>query len=387
VSASATATKLLSQFDTKRANELVRDALAQAGIIVGGPDPWDIVVNDDRFYQRILRDGTLGFGEAYMDGWWESPNLDQTIERVCRARLRDVVKDSWVLVGHAIKARVLNRQNATRSFEVAHRHYDIGNDLYEAMLDKRMLYTCAYWNGAKTLDEAQEAKLDLVCRKVGLRPGMKVLDLGCGWAGFAAFAAERYGATVVGYTVSAEQVKFAKEKYAHLPIDIRHEDYRRATGSYDAVVSIGLMEHVGPKNYRGYFELVERLLAPGGVGFVHTICGNRVSAHIEPWFDKYIFPNAVLPHPGALIAAMEAKFVIEDLHNIGEHYDPTLMAWWQNFDAAWPRLEAKYGPRFYRMWKYYLLGCAGGFRVRETQLCQFVFTRIGTKHPAGARSV
>ncbi len=387
MSASAAATKLLSQFDGRRANELVREAFASAGIVVGGSAPWDITVHDERFYQRLLRDGTLGFGESYMDGWWDSPNLDQTIERVCRAQLREHVKDSWVLVAHAVKARVLNLQSRTRAFDVAHRHYDIGNDLYEAMLDRRMLYTCAYWKDATTLDAAQEAKLDLVCRKVGLKPGMRVLDLGCGWAGFAAYAAEHYGVEVVGYTVAAEQVKWAKEKYAHLPIDIRHDDYRNASGTFDAVVSIGLMEHVGPKNYASYMDLVDRTLAPGGVAFVHTICGNRVVAHIEPWFDKYIFPHAVLPHPGSLLLAMEGKFVVEDMHNIGEHYDPTLMAWWKNFDAAWPRLEAKYGPTFYRMWKYYLLGCAGGFRSRETQLMQLVFTRIGTPQPANARAV
>jgi cyclopropane-fatty-acyl-phospholipid synthase len=307
-------------------------------------------------------------------------------DRLFRARVDREVRSNWVLVASALRARIFNPQ-ADRPFEIAEKHYDIGNDLYEAMLDKRLLYTCAYWQDATTLDAAQEAKLDLVCRKVGLRPGMRVLDLGCGWAGFAAFAAERYGAHVVGYTVAAEQVKFAKERYGHLPIDIRHDDYRKATGQFDAVVSIGLMEHVGPKNYRGYMELVDRLLAPGGVAFVHTICGNRVTGAIEPWFDKYIFPNAVLPHPGSLLLAMEGKFVVEDMHNIGEHYDPTLMAWWQRFDAAWPRLEAKYGAPFYRMWKYYLLGCAGGFRSRETQLMQIVFTRIGTKQPATARSV
>ncbi|HUS28753.1 MAG TPA: cyclopropane fatty acyl phospholipid synthase [Kofleriaceae bacterium] len=379
------ASALLSQFDARRANELVRNALAEAGIVVGGSDPWDIDVKDDRFYQRLLRDGTLGFGEAYMEGWWDSRELDQTIDRVCRHRLRDHVKDNWVLLAHAVKARVLNPQK-TRAFEIAYKHYDIGNDLYEAMLDKRMLYTCAYWRDAKDLEAAQEAKLELVCQKIGLKSGMRVLDLGCGWGGFAAYAAEKYGAEVTGYTVAAEQVRWAKEKYAHLPVDIRHDDYRKATGKYDAVVSIGLMEHVGPKNYRAYMELVNQLLAPGGVGFVHTITGNRTTTHIEPWFDKYIFPNAVLPTPDAMINAMERLFVIEDLHNIGEHYDPTLMAWWQRFDAAWPKLEAKYGATFYRMWKYYLLGCAGGFRARETQLVQLVFTRVGTKQPAGVRA-
>jgi cyclopropane-fatty-acyl-phospholipid synthase len=377
---------LLSTFDVRRGIEVCREALGQAGITVGGDAPWDIEVRDDRLYQRVLRDGTLGFGEAYMDGWWESPALDQTIERLCRARLRDQVKDNWVLLAHAVKAKVLNRQSTSRAFEIARKHYDIGNDLYEAMLDRRMLYTCAYWRGATTLEAAQQAKLELVCKKLELRPGMRVLDLGCGWGGFAAYAAERYGAHVVGYTVAAEQVRWAEQHHADLPIDIRHGDYRSATGTYDAVVSIGLMEHVGPKNYRGYMELVDRCLAPGGVAFIHTICGNRTTAHIDPWFDKYIFPNAVLPTVHALLAAMEPRFVAEDVHNLGEHYDPTLMAWWRNFDAAWPRLEARYGRAFYRMWKYYLLGCAGGFRARETQLYQIVFTRVGTSHPAGARS-
>jgi cyclopropane-fatty-acyl-phospholipid synthase len=379
------ASALLSQFDARRANELCKNVLEEAGVTVGGSEPWDIVVKDERLYQRLLRDGSLGFGEAYMEGWWDSPALDQTIERVCRARLRDHVKDNWVLLAHAVKARVMNLQKS-RAFEIAYKHYDIGNELYEAMLDKRMLYTCAYWRDATDLDAAQEAKLELVCQKIGLRPGMRVLDLGCGWGGFAAYAAEKYDVKVTGYTVAAEQVRWAKEKYARLPIDIRHDDYRNATGQFDRVVSIGLMEHVGPKNYRAYMELVDKLLAPGGVAFVHTITGNRTTAHIEPWFDKYIFPNAVLPTPDALINAMERLFVVEDLHNIGEHYDPTLMAWWQRFDAAWPKLESKYGNTFYRMWKFYLLGCAGGFRARETQLMQLVFTRVGTKQPVGVRA-
>jgi cyclopropane-fatty-acyl-phospholipid synthase len=386
-SLSHTAQKFLSSLDTRRANDLCRSMLAESGVTVGGSEPWDIAVHDDRFYTRILRDGTLGFGESYMEGWWDSPALDQTIDRLLRARLREQVKDNWVLLAHAVKARVLNMQSVARAFENAHRHYDIGNDLYEAMLDERMLYTCAYWKpGVISLDAAQNAKLELVCEKLGLRPGMRVLDLGCGWGGFAAFAAARYGVTATGYTVAAEQVRWAKEKYGHLPIDIRHDDYRNAVGTYDAVVSIGLLEHVGPKNYRGYMELVAERLAPGGVGLVHTICGNRATSHIDPWFDKYIFPNAVLPHPHAVIAAMEQLFVIEDLHNIGEHYAPTLMAWWENFDRAWPRLAAKYGEPFYRMWKYYLLGCAASFRARETQLCQYVFTRVGTKQPPSVRA-
>jgi cyclopropane-fatty-acyl-phospholipid synthase len=214
---------------------------------------------------------------------------------------------------------------------------------------------------------------------------MRVLDLGCGWGGFAAYAAERHGVEVVGLTVSREQVRFAKERYAHLPIDIRLDDYRNASGSFDAIVSIGLMEHVGPKNYRGYMELVDRCLAPGGAAFVHTIAGNRARGQIDPWVDKYIFPGSALPSLVQLVTAMEGIFIVEDVHNIGEDYDPTLMAWFERFDAAWPELRARYDDRFYRMWKLYLLASAGSFRARAQQLFQIVMTRRGTRAPAGRR--
>jgi cyclopropane-fatty-acyl-phospholipid synthase len=292
---------------------------------------------------------------------------------------------NWALLTHLAKARLFNMQ-VTRAFEVGERHYDVGNDLYRAMLGPRMIYTCAYFRDTDSLDAAQDAKLDLVCRKIGLRPGMKVLDLGCGWAGFASFAAERYGANVVGYTVSKEQVAWAKEHYSHLPIEIRLDDYRNATGSYDAVVSIGLLEHVGPKNHRGYMEIAARCLAPGGVIFMHTIGGANGKSHIDPWFDKYIFPNAVVPTLGQLVTSMEEVLVPEDVQNIGPHYDRTLMAWWQNFDAAWPTLKARYGDRFYRMWRYYLLVSAAYFRAREHNLYQIVATPKGASPPPTARS-
>jgi cyclopropane-fatty-acyl-phospholipid synthase len=381
----STTQKLLSTLDPRRAQDAFRDILAAAGVTVGGPEPWDIQIHDERVWSRVLRDGTLGAGESYEEGWWDVPELDQFIERVTRVRLGEALRENWMLVAHAVRARLLNLQSITRSFDNGQRHYDIGNDLYEAMLDRRLLYTCAYWPNATTLEEAQEAKLDLVCRKIGLRRGMRVLDLGCGWGGFAAFAAERYEVSVTGFTVSQEQVKWAGDHYAHLPVDIRLDDYRNATGTYDAVVSIGLMEHVGWKNYRSYMELVDRLLVPGGVAFIHTIIGNHPRSHIDPWFDRYIFPNAVLPTHARLAAAMEDLFICEDLHNIGEDYDRTLMEWFYRFDAAWPKLRASYGDAFYRRWKYYLLICAGAFRSRSQQLFQIVMTRPGTPAPRGRR--
>jgi cyclopropane-fatty-acyl-phospholipid synthase len=382
--------RLLSTLDLKNGArhgaDMIRELLATADVVIDGDRPWDIQIHDPRFYDRVLRDGTLGVGESYVDGWWDAEALDQMFDHVLRARLERSMPETWMLAAHALRARFLNLQNKARAFGNGQHHYDLGNDLYEAMLDRRLLYTCAYWPTAQTLDEAQEAKLELVCRKLGLCAGMRVLDLGCGWGGFAAYAAERHGVSVVGYTVSREQVRWASERYAGLPIDIRLGDYREATGHHDAVVSIGLMEHVGPKNYRGYMELVERCLAPGGVAFVHTIAGNRPRTHVDPWFDKYIFPNAVLPTLARLATAMEDLLVPEDLHNIGEDYDRTLMAWWHNFDAAWPQLRARYGDPFYRMWKYYLLASAGAFRARAQQLFQIVMTRPGTPQPPGRRA-
>jgi cyclopropane-fatty-acyl-phospholipid synthase len=379
------ARQLLSAFDERRAEEVIAEALAGAGVIIDGPAPWDIRVNDRRMYQRVLRDGTLGVGETYVDGWWDCDAMDQMIDKVARVDLPTTLGKSWILLAQGVRARVFNRQ-ASRAFEVGERHYDVGNDLYEAMLGPRMVYTCAYWKDVDTLDAAQDAKLDLVCRKIGLRAGMRVLDLGCGWAGFASFAAERYGASVVGYTVSREQVAWAKEKYSHLSIDIRHDDYRNATGSYDAVVSIGLLEHVGPKNHRAYMEQAARCLAPGGVVFIHTIGGSHARHDIDPWFEKYIFPNAAIPSIGQLTSAMEGVLVPEDIQNIGPHYDRTLMAWWTNFDAAWPRLRDRYGDRFYRAWKYYLMTSAGYFRSRTHNLYQVVATPVGAPPPPTARS-
>ena len=378
------ARKLLSAFDDQRAGEVMREILSSAGITIGGEAPWDIHVHDKRVYARVLRDGTLGVGEAYVEGWWDCPSLDQMVTRLVHARVNLLAGESWVLLAQAVKARIFNMQVA-RAFEVGERHYDVGNDLYEAMLDARMMYTCAYWKDATTLDGAQEAKLDLICRKLGLheRRGVRVLELGCGWGGFASFAAERYGAQVTGYTVSKEQVAWAREKYAHLKdlVELRLDDYRHAAGTYDAVVSIGLMEHVGPKNYRGYMELAHRCLAPGGIAFVHTIGGNRPRGQIDPFFHKHIFPNAVLPSLSQLTAATDELFVIEDVHNIGPHYDPTLMAWQRRFDAAWPRLRARYAEPFRRMWTYYLMMSAAGFRARYLQLFQIVMTREGTTQP------
>ncbi len=360
---------------------VLRELLSTAAIQINGNNPWDLQVHDDRFFDRVLKDASLGLGESYMDGWWDCDEIDEFINRALKARLDEKVRNESRFLIHALRARLFNRQSVNRAFEVGEKHYDLGNDLYKAMLDKRLCYTCAYWKDARSLDEAQEAKLELVCKKINIKPGMRILEIGCGWGSFAKYAAEKHGASIVGLTVSKEQVALGNELCKGLPVELRLQDYRDVQGQYDAVISIGVMEHVGYKNYRTYMRVVDRCLKEDGVGFIHTIGNYRSVTTSEPFTDKYIFPNGMLPSIAQISKAMEGIFIVEDLHNIGPHYDPTLMAWHANFEKAWPDLSEKYGERFYRLWRYYLLSSAGGFRSRNQQLWQVVFTRMGTAQP------
>jgi cyclopropane-fatty-acyl-phospholipid synthase len=365
----------------QKSETFIRNLLALAEIEVNGPNPWDIQVHDPRFYDRVVNEVQLGLGEAYMDGWWECAAIDQFITRALLARLDTKIKGDLKLALFFMQSRLFNNQSKARAYEVGQKHYDLGNDLYRAMLDRRLNYTCGYWKNADTLDAAQEAKLDLICRKLNLKPGMRVLELGCGWGSFAKYAAEKYGAQILGVTVSREQVELGMQLCQGLPVELRLQDYREVQGTYDAVISIGVMEHVGYRNYATYMQVVDRCLKKDGIAFIHTIGSNRSVTSTDPFSDKYIFPNGMLPSMAQLSAAMEDVLVLEDLHNIGPHYDKTLMAWHANFEAAWPQLRGKYGDRFYRMWRYYLLSSAGGFRSRQQQLWQMVLTRPGTPQP------
>ena len=355
---------------------LVRRRLHDMGITVNGSHAGDIQVHDRRFYWRALTGGSLGLGESFMDNWWDCDALDVLIEKLLRGGIRNRVHSRRVFL-QPLTTRLFNRQNPHRATQIARVHYDIGNDLFEAMLDKRMMYSCGYWQSAKTLDEAQENKLDLICRKLQLAPGMRILDIGCGWGGFLEFAAQRYGIEGVGLTISKNQLDQAQQRTKDLPLEFRLQDYRQAHGQFDAVLSIGFFEHVGHKNYRHYFEVCRRCLKPDGLSLLHTIGGNNSTTRIDPWFDKYIFPNAVLPSVAQIGRASEGLFVMEDLHNIGSHYDPTVMAWWHRFNQAWPQLQSRYGERFYRMWKFYLHCCAGEFRARDLQVWQILLSRQG----------
>jgi cyclopropane-fatty-acyl-phospholipid synthase len=364
-----------------RPETVIRNLLDLVDVEVNGKDPWDIQVHNPKIYSRVLQSASLGLGETYMDGWWDCEAIDQLIYRVLKGNLDSKVKGDWRLALQAITSRLFNLQTASRALSVGREVYDLGNDLYSAFLDKRLNYTCGYWKNSSNLDDAQEEKLDLVCRKIGLKPGMTVLEFGCGWGSFAKFAAEKYGVRVVGVTISREQLAYAQQVCQGLPVEIKFQDYREAQGRYDAIISIGMVEHVGYKNYRTYMKVVDRCLKEDGVALIHAIGSNQTLTMGEPWSHKYIFPNGMLPSIAQLGVAFEPNFVMEDWHNFSPHYDKTLMAWHDKFEHAWPTLAGKYGERFRRMWRYYLLNSAGAFRARAQQLWQIVLTRKGTPQP------
>ena len=357
---------------------LVNKLLALADIKVNGSNPWDIQVHDERFFKRAVTEVELGLGESYMDGWWNVEKLDDMIFRVIRADLQNKIKYNLKVALQLSGFYFINMQARRRAFIIGERHYDLGNDLFQNMLDKRMNYSCAYWKDADTLDKAQENKLELICKKLYLKPGMKVLDIGCGWGAFGKYAAEKYGVEVIGITVSKEQVILGRELCKGLHVEFRLQDYRDVNEKFDRMVSVGMIEHVGNKNYREYFKIAERNLIDDGLFLLHTIGEARSINKTDAWTHKYVFPNGMQPSIAQLAGAMEGVFIIEDLHNFGADYDETLMAWYNNFNDNWNVIKDKYNERFYKMWKYFLLSSAGAFRARsKDQLWQIVLSKNG----------
>lgn len=371
---------------TEKYKSLVNELLSLAEIEINGRNPWDIQVHDYRFYKRAVTEVELGLGESYMDGWWDVEQLDEVIFRIIRADLQNKVKRNLKIALQLVGFYLINMQARHRAFIIGEKHYDLGNDLFQNMLDKRMNYSCAYWKNATNLEEAQENKLELICKKLYLKPGMRVLDIGCGWGAFGKYAAEKYGVEVLGITVSKEQVSLGKELCKGLPVEIKLMDYRDLNEKFDRIVSVGMIEHVGYRNYRTYFKIAENCLNENGLFLLHTIGEVRSVKNTDAWTHKYIFPNGMLPSIAQLAKAVEGLFVIEDLHNFGADYDKTLIAWYNNFNSNWHKLKEKYGERFYRMWKYFLLSSAGAFRARnKNQLWQIVLSKKGV--PGGYISV
>ncbi len=368
----------LSHNLNRQLKDSIQSALAEVDIQINGDRPWDIQVHNQNLYPRIISHGSLGLGEAYVEGWWDCPQLDELFARILRGRLQDRIGSnnlaSWLTI---LTARLWNLQNLSRSSQVGKQHYDLGNDLFQAMLDSRLTYSCGYWRDTDNLEAAQEAKLNLICQKLQLQPGNSLLDIGCGWGSLMKFAAENYGVSCVGITISQEQIELGQKLCTGLPIKFLFQDYRGLQGQFERIVSVGMFEHVGYKNYRQFMEVVARCLKEDGLFLLHTI-GNRYSVtYGERWSNKYIFPNGMLPSLAQIFRATEKLFVTEDVHNFGSDYDRTLMAWLENFEGHWQQLKPKYGERFYRHWKYYLCMMAGSFRARNIQLWQIVFSKKG----------
>jgi cyclopropane-fatty-acyl-phospholipid synthase len=366
----------------KLARTVVEGLLSKAGVAIDGPNPWDIQVKDGRFYGRVMRDGSLGLGEAYIEGWWDCPQVDELICRLLRSGVKDQSNKDLRHVMALVATRLFNLQSKARSKRVAERHYDLGNELFSAFLDPYNQYSCAYFEGTEDLNEAQGQKLELICKKIALRPGDRVLDIGCGWGGFGRYAAEHHDCSVTGVNISREQIQYAKAYCSDLQVSVLECDYRELGGTFDKVVSIGMFEHVGWKNYRTFMETVHRCLEDGGIFLLQTIGGNESQLGVDAWVAKYIFPVGVVPSIAQIGRAIEGLFVMEDWDNLGPHYDKTLLAWNRNFQRAWDSLKGKYGERFKRMWEYYLLSSAGAFRARGLQLWQILLTKYHTSQPA-----
>ncbi|ORM74051.1 cyclopropane-fatty-acyl-phospholipid synthase [Pantoea wallisii] len=354
---------------------IVQELLERADIRINGTRAWDIQVKHPDFFKRVLQEGSLGLGESYMDGWWECERLDMFFHRVLKNHLDQQLPHHFKDTLRIAAARLTNLQSKKRAWIVGKEHYDLGNDLFALMLDPFMQYSCGYWKEADSLELAQQAKLDMICRKLQLEPGMSLLDIGCGWGGLAEYAARHYGVKVHGVTISAEQQRMAQQRCEGLDVTILLQDYRDLDQQFDRIVSVGMFEHVGPKNYATYFDVVDRNLKPDGLFLLHTIGAIKTDMNVDPWIDKYIFPNGCLPSVRQIADASESHFIMEDWHNFGADYDTTLMAWYERFLAAWPQLAEKYGERFKRMFTYYLNACAGAFRARDIQLWQVVFSR------------
>jgi cyclopropane-fatty-acyl-phospholipid synthase len=361
---------------SRRAGGLVEELVVAAGVRIGA----ELKVNDPTMWGDWAGRGMLGIGESYMQGKWDSPCLDRVMSKLANlpAGAKRRIFSSWKSKAIIALASMTNAQKPSRELQVARGHYNLGNEFFHSWLDPHMQYSCASWKDAVTLEQAQAKKMELIAEKLQLRPGLRVLDIGCGWGGLGRYFIKEYGVTVTGVNISSEQVNWCRSKAAEEGLsdsfDIREMSYRDIRGTWDRIVCVGMIEHVGPKNYPEFFKICGHSLASNGLLLLQTI-GSNTSREVlnDRWITTYIFPNGTLPSISQIARAVEKRLVIEDLQNLGPDYDRTLMCWHERFQRAKPGL--KLDPVFERMWDFFLLYTASGFRERKTQLWQFVMTK------------
>lgn len=354
---------------------------AAADVRFNGERPWDPQVNNDGLYEALLRQGSLALGDGYVRGDWDCERIDELICRLLRAKAnRPLSRRAWIeQSGQLLLDKLGNPQALRRAFVVGEHHYDIDARVYGAMLDPLMTYSCGYWRQAHDLNTAQDHKLRLICEKLQLQPGMRLLDIGCGWGSLAAYACCHYGVEVLGITVSIRQAESIRQRLSHLPIEVVLCDYRQLpllqAGRFDRIASIGMFEHVGRRNDATFVQLIDQALHSDGLALLQTIGTARTDDRPDAWINRHIFPGGRLPSASQLSRCLEGLFLIEDWENFGPDYDRTLMAWYQNFEQAWPQLQGESAADFQRFWRYYLLSCAGFFRSRQGQLWQIVLSK------------
>lgn len=358
-----------------KAEQFTKKVMSRAGISLNGNLPWDIQVHDDRFFDCVYQSASEGLGNSYVQGYWDSDDPSETLGRFIAVGARRSVKGA---VAHNM---LITREEQIRSLEVVDSHYEAKNGLYTNMLDPYMQYSCALWHDeTQSLAEAQINKMLLIGQKLDLQPGDHVLDIGCGWGGLPKFLAENFGCRVTGINLAQHHIDFAQQNMSHKNVKVIKLDYRDIQDKYDKIYCIGVSEHFGLHNYKQFMHIVHNHMKPNGIFLLHTIGENVTRPQADPWITKNIFPNGYIPSLSLVSQCAEGIFVTEDVHNFNTSYDKTLLAWDKNFQEQWnsirslhPELDSR---EFYRMWRYYLNFCAGGFRKRCTQLYQFVFTRI-----------
>jgi cyclopropane-fatty-acyl-phospholipid synthase len=375
-----------SAFTTRRRTaslyeRLVASVFLEADVRLDGGRAWDFDVRDDRFYHTVLLKGSLGLGESYVDGWWTCRDLEELIYRLLRSGVERHNRYRPSTLWLAGLARLTNRQTRRRGMKVAEEHYNLGDRVF-SFLGHYKNYSCGYFEGTDDLDVAQRLKLELLCRKLNLQPGERLLDVGGGWGEFARYAAKHYGVEVVSINIADDQIRFAREYCAGHPVKIVKCDYRDATGTYDKIAAIAMLPHVGPRNYREFMQVMHDRLTPNGTLLIECTGGNQSRAYCEPWTNKCIFSGGTIPSLKQLGEAMERLFVLEDLHNFAPSYVHTLRGWHANFQKAWPEMASGASESFRRTFEYFFLSCAAAFRARDLQYWHLVLTKPGTPQPA-----